>query len=126
MKDNRIIEINELEWQKQINSKKAFIILIYAHFVPDCNKIAKTLRETIFNKHPIHIYLVDADKNISLLQKYKVCYIPALLFFRNGHRFVFEGKEKDNGNLIGLFSGAALEEYIEIFLKRKSKLIKQA
>ncbi len=70
--------------KKVLNSKTFTIVEFGAEWCPPCYELAPTLEEIAKENSQIAIYSVNVDNEDNLTSRYRIQYLPTILFFKNG------------------------------------------
>lgn len=104
-------KINSLQLEEIYSSKKEAFVYFYKDDCVPCSSFKRTINK-IIKGHDYLIYAINVkssqDKEIQIIEKYKIKYTPTVIFFRDSKE-----QERIEGNIS--------EEKVIFFLERRNK-----
>ncbi len=95
-------EVTETELEGIVSETKIVLVDFSATWCGPCKSLGKLLENKVVpqiaNDPDVKLVKIDIDKNQNLAQALNVLSVPAMMFFINGQRLVFEdgnGKQQD-------------------------------
>ena len=105
MANDKIIELNEANFDSEINSDQPILVDFWAEWCGPCRMVAPILDELADEMDgKVRIGKVNVDNNRDLSIKYQVQGIPAFLLFKNGEL---------QDRVTGLMPKSAFEKLLE-------------
>ena len=89
--DNNFIHINSIdEYQKYSKIHNNFIIYVYSILISGCKELLQDNKIiNLFYNKKIKLFIIDANKNISLITLLGISLFPIFLIYKNNFKKIF-------------------------------------
>ncbi len=111
--DNNFIHINSIdEYQKYSMIHNNFIIYVYSILISGCKELLQDNKIiNLFCNKKIKLFIIDANKNISLITLLGISLFPIFLIYKNNFKI-----NEINGNIDNIFECLQQEMSKEIYI----------